>query len=394
MKKAFTLIEMMIVVAVFVTLMTILFRISGIAGGQTARVTTISRLQKLENCLSGYYAAFGSYPPVKLHGTRDIFCEVNRHGIQKDSRNEGIWNWDKVGQDAEQRAWAQVQAACQSQPVDVRYPYSQQKGLQDYITSLSDTFKEAAGSYADDYELGQDDVAVLSAGFEGLGATSGASGELDRDATDWRDVQLFKFGLMSYLLPRYLVMMNGLDLFYRYYAQWTANNVAPCDPFTGRKLTWEEIIDYQQDKLDGGAMAHIANITSQRVCARWVPNLEGICKCNIGNLDVYGVNISETDEMVLNMGSMKQVKSQIYSPGGAESDSNKDQYVLDGITVNDGWGSSFYYYSPTPHQRYTLWSAGENGRTFPPWISRSGLSSKANECIGIWTHDDIMQLSN
>ena len=64
MKRGFTLIELMVVMAVLVTLMAIMFRISGIGADADNRTRTIVRLQRLENCLSGYYAAFGSYPPV------------------------------------------------------------------------------------------------------------------------------------------------------------------------------------------------------------------------------------------------------------------------------------------------------------------------------------------
>ena len=71
MKKAFTLVELLIVVVVLVTLMAVTFRLSSIGSNQTARNKTVSRLQKLENCLSGYYAAFGTYPPVRLHGSRN-----------------------------------------------------------------------------------------------------------------------------------------------------------------------------------------------------------------------------------------------------------------------------------------------------------------------------------
>ena len=69
MRKAFTLVEMLIVVVVLVTLMTITFRLGAINTTSSYRNTTISRLQRLENCLSGYYAAFGCYPNVKLHGS-------------------------------------------------------------------------------------------------------------------------------------------------------------------------------------------------------------------------------------------------------------------------------------------------------------------------------------
>ena len=86
----------------------------------------------------------------------------------------------------------------------------------------------------------------------------------------------------------------------------------------------------------------------------------------------------------------------LFSPDGDENDSaTSRQYVLDGITVLDGWDRELYYYSPEPHQRYVLWSAGANGRTFPPWISRDSFdSSDARRCIGMWTVDDIVQMSN
>ena len=77
-KSGFTLIELLVVTVVVVSLMAIVFRLSGIAGGATDQQETVSRMQKLENCLSGYYAAFGSYPPVPLQGaSRNIYREVD-----------------------------------------------------------------------------------------------------------------------------------------------------------------------------------------------------------------------------------------------------------------------------------------------------------------------------
>ena len=61
--------------------------------------------------------------------------------------------------------------------------------------------------------------------------------------------------------------------------------------------------------------------------------------------------------------------------------------VLDGVTVQDGWWHSFYYYSPEPHQTYVLWSAGPNGRTFPPWMEPS--SSSDRKLVNDWIADDI-----
>ena len=50
--------------------------------------------------------------------------------------------------------------------------------------------------------------------------------------------------------------------------------------------------------------------------------------------------------------------------------------------------------SDLPYQSYVIWSAGRNGRTFPPWIARDELDSKANKCIGAWTEDDIVSMSH
>jgi prepilin-type N-terminal cleavage/methylation domain-containing protein len=388
-RRAFTLIEMMIVVALIVTLMTIAVRLAGIGGGADNRNRTIVRMQRLENCLSGYHAAFGSYPPVKLHGTRDIYQRVSSHGIQTDRRNESIWGWNEIGEQGERDAWSQVEAACRSQPVGCRFPYPE--GYSEKIRILSEELKELAN----DPDSGVDDETrnKLTAGFDDGGTGSGGTGRFDenKDKVDWRNIQLFKFGLMSFVLPRYLVMMNGDAAFFTEYAQWTGNNVIPCDPFNGREYTtWRQVKEYADNSRARTDLAHLANIPSQAVCARWMPNLEGICQCN-HKFVLFGVDIQDTTsagELVRgNFGI------EIFSPDNEGQGSYKDQYVLDGVTIQDGWWREFYYYSPAPYQTYTLWSAGPNGRTFPPWISRKKLSSKANECVGKWVHDDVVKMS-
>ena len=93
MKRGFTLIEMLVVVAVLAVLMAMVFRLSGIGSDSDNRSVTIERLQRLENCLSGYYAAFGSYPPVKLHGSRNPYLRTNVHGIQKGMTEDEMVRW-------------------------------------------------------------------------------------------------------------------------------------------------------------------------------------------------------------------------------------------------------------------------------------------------------------
>jgi len=393
MKKAFTLIELMIVIAVMAILMGLVFRITSVGSDSHKRTVTIMRLQKLENCLSGYYAAFGSYPPVKTHGSRDIYAAVDEHGIQNDDVNENIWNWTKIGEVNESRAWDQVAAACKAQPIDCRFPFP--PGYEDLVESVSEEIKRRASSNDEDFKAyfeNEDRKAKLMAGFDDGTSNLGRFTSL-KDKIDWRNLQLFKFGLLSYLLPRYLVMMNGPSEFFEEYAQWTGNNVMPCDPFTGKSFEtyggWQGIKDRTAVGNEGSMnYASVANIPSQAVCARWIPNLKNICRVNRPDSFVlFGVDIKDGGGTTLDADNPF---IEIFSATGNAS----NQYVLDGITIRDGWNNDFYYYSPSPYQRYTLWSAGPNGRTFPPWIDRKTLESKANECVGKWVSDDIIHLSN
>lgn len=394
-KRGFTLIEIMVVVTILVILMSIVFRLSNLGADNERRTRTMVRLQRLENCLSGYQAAFGSYPPVKLHGTRDIFRRVGTHGMQSDERNESIWNWTNLGEQNEQDAWAQVKAACRSQPIDCRYPFP--AGYSRLVDVVSEEMKRRATSGEDQYKAYFDNEDIrrkLTAGFD-----DGTSRNVNRHSkhkgdTDWNSIQLFKFGLMSFLLPRYLVMMNGSEVFFTDYAQWVGNNTMPSDPFTGR--SYSELGGYDElrrnaSSLNRSELARVANIPSQAVCARWMPNLERMCHCN-HEYSLFGIDIKsnvwgESGEL-----NIDNVDIEIFSPADANSDSTANQYVLDGITVRDGWLNEIYYYSPAPYQTYRLWSSGPNGRTFPPWISRKDLSKKAQECVSLWTVDDIENL--
>jgi prepilin-type N-terminal cleavage/methylation domain-containing protein len=389
MKKGFTLVEMLIVVTVLVTLMAITFRLGSIGGTSADRNQTVAHLQRLENCLSGYYAAFGTYPPVKLHGSRNYKLSVSSHGIQNvDGEEEDLnWSWaasHRNGQDtdAEQRDWQKVEAACKAQPVDCRFPYPE--GYRDFVDAISQDLQSNPPS-----NLSEDKKKVFSAGFD-----DGVSNNRGRHAqnmgeSDWREIQLFKFGLMSYLLPRYLVMMNSAEELYEDYAQWTGNNSLPADPLTGQTYNnWQSLRDKAvSDK--GTDLARVANIPSQAVCSRWMPNLEGVCSGNRA-IKLFGVQIT-TGTPELRPGN---TDFEVYSPGGFDNDSTSGQYVLDGVTILDGWEREFYYYSPAPYQSYVLWSAGPNKRTFPPWVSRDSLGSQANECIGLWVEDDIVSMSN
>lgn len=394
MKKAFTLIELLIVVVVLVTLMTMTFRLTSIGADQSNRNTTVTRLQKLENCLSGYYAAFGTYPPVRLHGSRNYRLKVSDHGIQNTDGEDEDLNWSWFNADShsvtssqdEEEDWLKVQAACKAQPVDCRFPFPQDDRWQSLAQAVSDELKRRASTSKD---LSDEKKRIFENGF--TIDLAGSLGPYNNDA-EWRDVQIFQFGLMSFLLPRYLVMMDSEPSLYRDHAQWTDNNTLPCDPMTGVAYgSWQAL----QDKATSEKardLAHVANIPSQAVCARWMPNLESQCQCS-HDFSLYGVSIRDPNSA--SSGSIPvSFDLELYSPGGYANDSTSGQYILDSVTVMDGWNRPFYYYSPAPYQTYVLWSAGSNGKTFPPWVSRESLDAKANACVGYWTEDDIVNMSH
>jgi len=385
---------MLIVVVVLVTLMTIAFRLGAINDASAQRNTTVSRLQRVENCLSGYYAAFGSYPPVAQHGSYNIYLKVDGHGMQNldGEENTSIWGWNpedfRRGSRPveEQEAWHQVQAACRTQPVGCAFPF--REDYSEYVDAWSEQLKDEAA--ADD-TLTPERKAMFAAGFDdGVSQNIGRHSRY-KNKIDWREIQLFKFGLMSFLLPRYLVMMKSDESLYTEFAQWTGNNSMPADPLTGQSYTsWRKVWDDANKDRDTTDYARVANIPSQAVCARWMPNLEDSVYTTRSTLTLFGVDIADGNSSI----GFTLSSTELHSPGGYDQSSTAGQYVLDFCTVRDGWWEELYYYSPPPYQTYVLWSSGSNKRTFPPWISRESLDSQANRCIGIWVQDDIVNMSH
>ena len=397
MRRGFTLVEMLIVVVVLVTLMTITFRLSSVGNSQTARATTIARMQRLENCLSGYYAAFGSYPPVKLYNSRDIFLKRNAYGNVDSGGGQNTDLWKEDDDDDAVLAKDQILAACRAQPVATEFPFGPQyAGL---VAATSKQCAKLANSGMKKYEGFWKDPKVkakFDAGFNAL--TDDNIGQLALQYPDWggdNGICLFKFGLMSYLLPRYLVMMSHKSSVNLYddSTQWCENNrfdenLMPRDALTGDRFnSWRDVSEYARRGIGTEDYARVANVPTQSVCARWMPNLEGICTGNHG-YKLFGINISCEN----NFSVRTSPDIPIYSP---DDSTPSGQYLLDGITVRDGWGRDFFYYSLPPYQGYTLWSAGANGMTFPPWIDRGSLpDAKSKKLAGKWVADDITHLSN
>ena len=373
MKKAFTLVELLIVILVLVTLMSIVFRLSSIGADTTKRSYTIKRLQRLENALSGYYAAFGSYPAVRLHNSRNYKLSVSaRHHVQSKSYERSDLNWDSVRE------------ACRAQPVGCEFPFPNNSTWSTYVESISDQMAEQAQEWQDNSDLKE----VFIRGFTSdLGGTLNKYTKLD----EWRDVQLFKFGLMSFLLPRYLFMMDGEQSLYLH-AQWKSNNTLPCDPMTGKAFgSWDKIQEYVHSE-SASDLARVQNIPSQAVCARWMPALAGVCSTS-KSMKFFGITVSwdadgESADLKLDTNTL-----DVHSPGGYDSEAVSGQYLLDFVEVVDGWKNDLYYYSPAPYQSYVLWSGGPNTFTFPPWVDRNSLTPADRAKVEGWTADDIMCMS-
>ena len=383
-KNGFTLIELLIVTVVIVTLMGIVFRLAGVGGDSHALSKTQARLQRLENAISGYYAAYGSYPPVPLQGrSRDINLKVDNNGVQGNVQNS-INLSDPKTDDKKQ-----VEAACRAQPVAVLYPFFMNSSVNGERKSKHETLVAA--------------LAMERPGdnFSYLNNVGGLKIGTEDEAT------LFQFGLLSFLLPRYRFMLQGDPAMYdTRHSQWDKNNQLPCRIDTGQPYeSWESMQEYlyREGSSNTRQAFLIDSLTSQAVCARWMPNLEGIVS---GGLDFYGVDTSDGDWPFLGSSkydalprddSSKEDKKRwmrIFSRSGYNSSSS--MYLLDGMTVADGWGREFYYYTDPPYQSYRLCSAGKNGYTFPPWLMEhlDTYSTKEQATITKWTKDDISHLSN
>ena len=391
-KQGFTLIELLIVTVVIVTLMGIIFRLAGVGSDSRLRAITIRRMQCLENCLSGYYAAYGTYPPVPLQGrSRSIYTSVDTYGVQK-GNNEQKGSLNPL----------RIHHACRAQPVAALFPPRKTGDWPKAMSSLSE---------ACTYYYGK--TAKYKNPFEVIKNAGG----IQVDNTNWGEsadggdsVQIFQFGLMSFLLPRYFFMFTGDETFYTSYngkTQWGVNNQLPSRldtgvPFAGwgeiRKIMGGNNTDGRITDQDAGM---VSNLTSQSVCARWMPNLQGIVT---GGDTFYGVSTacSENDDDYFSIphgftsDGIEYGELHVHGRNGyaGESGSGGDLYILNCMTVRDGWHMDYYYYSEPPYQSYRLWSAGPNRRTFPPWYDMSQFSSGDISTIKGYIADDFVHLSN
>ncbi|MBP5510722.1 MAG: prepilin-type N-terminal cleavage/methylation domain-containing protein [Kiritimatiellae bacterium] len=329
MKKrnsGFTLVEIMVVVAVVGMLMAGLFKLISATGENTKKARTVARLQRIQNALAGFYAENGTYPPVQQ------FCSPNPYKVE--SRHDGKSDWNDVSE----LTAANANRAAGAQSVAFFYPNV--KGL--------------------------NEMCVVAMGKPSVNASAEANRTHQKsEDVAWDNCRIFKFGLLSYLVPR-VEMMGGEDLVAASSGGSWGDGTPEANFF---KTT-------QWGKNNVGTIRSVHE-REQHQCARWMPHLEG-CISGVGT--ILGENVRDTEND---------------RNGTIHLTVIDGEYVLQYITLKDGWGNEFYYYSAPPYQSYRLWSAGPDGTTFPPWITMETLKKKKGDrdakLASHWIEDDIVR---
>lgn len=344
-RRAFTLMELMIVILIIGILMGGVFMLMGVAARHGDIAKTRSKVQRLQNAVSGFYAAYGTYPPVdNCYGPLDPFSPfqndfddtVNSSSNLDDPATKSACRW-----------------ACRAQPVAFEFPCP------------------------------QDDDAMINLFFNDASVRSPNevfANAASINSSDWATTKMFKFGLMSFLLPR--ITMVGIP------TTGNFNNEQPLPDFY-ETMQWNN--NNKKSVVNSGALVDALRSQSDVECravAKWLPNLEGMCTQLNRSIMNISLNDSksyfyddETDAMVNAQGGDSPYRGP-YKYGSQKT-------VLECATVKDSWNRDLFYYSAPPYQSYRIWSAGPNGLTFPPWIPLESLSETDQALVAEWIKDDI-----
>ena len=325
-RSAFTLIEMMVVVALVGILIGGVFRLLNAAGEGAKRGETIERMQRIENALSGFYAAYGSYPPVQPHGSPDPFVKEAQNGTTSPASSLTAENANRA-------------AACQ--PMAFEFP--PMKALDTYINKRYQT--------------------------EHIQSPNGGIANLFPQNGKWPDVKLYRYGVVSFLVPRYDAIGDfKLEASAQYIPQ----------PINEKALVPEASL-YKNHKMWTDFNPPRKAKAEREACARWLPNLQGIIH---GGRKLLGVEtgVPHCDN-----------ESQLSEGGNANRayEYKGSKYFLRKMTIRDAWGNDFYYHSAPPYQSYRLWSAGPDGTTFPADYPLQQLSAPDRKTVSNWIKDDI-----
>ncbi len=341
-RQAFTMIELMVVVTIIAILMGGVFQLMSTVGQMNQRAETVARLERVQNAISGFYAEYGYYPPVPSYGNPDPWASNFRNDFDQ-----------AVGSGSGKEAFtSRCTESARNQPVEFEFPPVQ--ALDKFINITYAKWSV----YSPNTLLGPTAATIPK--------------------EEWQDVKLFKFGLLSYLLPRLEVIgftgttgiNTDLEPILQFYEsrQWKRHNPVSDVGSTRKSLAAQQVIE-------------------NRAVARWLPNFEGIVAAG---KTILGVNTHES-ETADDEGAYKtrNVYQGTKLVDVLAYDYNGQRYVLQYMSLRDGWDRDLFYYSPPPYQSYRLWSAGKDGKTIPPWIKMENLSAEERKWATEITLDDV-----
>lgn len=321
--------ELMVVIAVIGILAAIVFRLMSATGEKNKMAKTIARLERVQNALSAYYAEFGSYPPVdyfecpdpKKEWTGDDLSGANSVAFSKDTATR----------------------AAHSQSIGFEYPLD--KGWDNEIDLIFNGQIRSAGVVLGNTDLRSSD-----------------------DDGKWKKSQLFKFGLLSYLLPKAHIAWGEDENTERYEGLFESRLWTKIDP----------------DKSGGVEKLLSMQMAAERqTVARWLPNFEKMV-CYAPEEAIMGVELRCEDAWVNPTGVNNDIQNFLRPRNRGST-----QFIVGFMTITDGWNNELFYYSPPPYQSYRIWSSGPDGYTFPPWIPMD--SDAEFRQAGAWTADDIVR---
>lgn len=330
-RQGFTLVELMIVIAVIGLLAAIVFKLMGSTSEKNRVAKTVARIERIQNALSAYYAEYGSYPPVSQFECPDP---------------EQEWPDDNPTGDPRPVSFSSDTAARAAHSQSMAFEYPPDESQENEIDLAFNGQVRSAG--------------IVLGGMDLRAST---------DDGNYLKTQLFKFGLLSYLLPKAHIA-------------WGASTSSDRYESLFKSRLWS--------KNDPAKVGGVANLLATQMAlekqthARWLPNFEKIV-CNAPDTEIMGVWLRSDENWVNHSG----VNSGINGAFRPRMRGTSTKFAVTFVTVVDGWNNELYYYSPPPYQTYRIWSSGPDAKTFPPWIPIDAKDD-FKKAAG-WTEDDIVR---
>ncbi|MDD4103388.1 MAG: hypothetical protein PHU80_12260, partial [Kiritimatiellae bacterium] len=284
--------------------------------------TTKARLQKLQNVMSAFYSEYGTYPPVAYFGVPDPYVE----------QGDAFGDYQTPVPTSELKE-ANAKRAARCQPTEYLYPTPRI-----WNAGINQMYQDQQARNVNEAMAGT--------------AASRPNSEWESD----NGLRIFRFGLLSFLLPRFTMLGGNSD-----------------GNLTGDSSPEEAFIKSRQWRDNNPGSLREIYEREQLVISRWLPNFERFPLQGVGT--VMGVQTGGGDQEYMHL-------TVVTDPQSGQ------KHVLLYARMYDGWGRDFYYHSAPPYQSYRIWSAGPDDKTFPPWATPRNAGDQ--KTVKGWIEDDIV----